>query len=200
MHIPWAEKHARFTLLFEKHSIEVLLASRNTEEARKLLNLNWHQVNSIMKRAVERGLESRDREEIPWLGMDEKSFKKGHKYISLLNDIEGSRVLEVVEGRDKKTAKKLLNKGLNAKQREMVCGVAIDMSAPFISAIRLLLPDADIVHDRFHISQQLNESVDKVRRQENRRLMKKNDDRLVGSKYLWLRGMEHMSDENNAQL
>ena len=74
------------------------------------------------------------------------------------------------------------------------------MSAPFIKAIGQLLPDADIVHDRFHISQHLNESVDKVRRQENRLIQKEKDTRLVGTKFLWLSGMEHMSDENIAEI
>lgn len=198
--IPWAEKHARFTLLFEGHAIEVLQASRNIEEARKLLSINWHQAQSIMKRAVERGLRRRKDEEIPWLGMDEKSFRSKQSYVSLVNDLEGGRVIEVLEGRDNKTAEELLNKGLTENQREMVCGVALDMSAPFINAVNDLLPNADIVHDRFHISKHLNDAVDKVRRQENKKLTKKKDKRLVGTKYIWLSGMEHMSKENHALL
>lgn len=198
--LPWAGKHSRFTQLFEAFAIDVICASRSLKDAGKLLRLNWHQLHSIMKRAVQRGLERREREEIAWIGMDEKSFRKGHDFISLMNDIEGARVLEVVEGREGPVAKDLILKALDETQREMVCGVAIDMSAPFISAIREHLPHADIVHDKFHIAKHLNEAVDKTRRKEHNQLLKKKDGRLTGTKYAWLKGMEHLSDESLAQV
>jgi len=195
MPLPWAGKHSRFTQLFEIFALDVILASRSLKDAGKLLRLSWDQLHSIMKRAVERGLERRGNNEISWIGMDEKSFRKGHNYISLINDLEDVRVLEVVEGREGKVASNLIKKALNEEQREMVCGVAIDMSAPFIKAIRRHLPNADIVHDKFHISQHLNEAVDKTRRKEHRKLLKNKDERLKGTKYSWLKGMEHLSDE-----
>ena len=98
--LPWASKHSRFTQLFEAFSIEVIQASRSLTDAQKLLRLSWDQVHLIMKRAVDRGLQRREYQEIPWVGMDEKSFRKGHNYISLINDLEDVRVLDVVEGRE----------------------------------------------------------------------------------------------------
>lgn len=195
MQLPWAAKHSRFTLLFEQFAISVIEACRSLADAGKLLRLSWHRIQSIINRAVERGLERREKEEMAWIGMDEKSFRKGHDYISLMNDLEGARVLDVVEGREGNAADKLITQALDAAQREMVCGVCIDMSAPYIKAIRKHLPNADIVHDKFHVSQHLNQAVDQVRRQEHRKLLKEKDDRLTGSKYLWLAGMEHLSDE-----
>ncbi len=124
-----------------------------------------------------------------WVGIDEKSFLRGHKYVSLLNDLEGSRVLEVVENRDKKASNSLLEQGSTSWQREMVCGAAMDMWGPYCEAAKEQLPYADIVHDRFHISKYLNEAVDKVKRQEHRRLQGQNDDRLTGTKYLWLKDL-----------
>lgn len=200
MELPWAGKHSRFTALFEAFAVRVLIASRSIQEAGKLLRLNWHQLQGIMKRAVQRGLERRENDEIAWIGMDEKSFRKGQDYISLMNDIEGARVLEVIEGSDGHVAGELILKGLDEGQREMVCGVAIDMSAPYISAIREHLPHADIVHDKFHIAKHLNEAVDKTRRKEHRKMLKSKDGRLKGTKYAWLKGMEHLSDESLAQV
>ena len=200
MSMPWAGKHSRFTQLFEAFAINVMLASRSTQEAGKLLRLEWHQLHGIMKQAVERGLKRRGNDEIAWIGMDEKSFRKGHNYVSLMNDLEHSRVLDVVEGREGNAADKLIAKALDGGQREMVCGVAIDMSAPYIAAIRRHLPHADIVHDKFHIAKHLNEAVDKTRRKEHRKLLKDKDERLKGTKYSWLKGMEHLSDESLAQV
>jgi len=51
------------------------------------------------------------------------------------------------------------------------------------------------VHDRFHISKHLNEAVDKVRRQENKDLVKEGDERLKGTKHSWLFNPENMSEE-----
>ncbi|MCK5676300.1 MAG: ISL3 family transposase [Verrucomicrobia bacterium] len=197
---PWAGKHSRFTQLFEAFAINVMLASRSLQEAGKLLRLEWHPLHGIMKRAVERGLNRRGNDEIAWIGMDEKSFRKGHDYVSLINDLERSRVLDVVEGREGNAADRLIAKALDEGQREMVCGVAIDMSAPYIAAIHRHLPHADIVHDKFHIAKHLNEAVDKTRRKEHRKLLKNKDERLTGTKYSWLKGMEHLSDESLAQV
>ena len=92
---PWAEKNSRFTLLFEGFAIRVLQAARSVEEARKLLGLNWHQVEAIKARAVNRGLSRREEVTIPHLGIDEKQFRSGHRYISSLVDLQGGRVLDV---------------------------------------------------------------------------------------------------------
>ena len=81
------------------------------------------------------------------------------------------------------------------RQREMVCGVAIDMSAPYAKAIREKLPHADIVYDKFHVQKHLNEAVDATRRSEHARLLKAHDRRLSKTKYLWLSRLEHLSDE-----
>ena len=200
MSLPWADKHSGFTLMFEAFAIRVLQASRSTQDAGRLLGVNWHQLQNIMDRAVARGLARRENEEVAWIGMDEKSFRKGHNYISVINDLEGSRVLEVVEGREGDAAKELITSALDEKQRELVCGVCIDMSAPYIKAIREHFPHADIVHDKFHISQHLGNAVDKTRRIEHARLLKQGDKSLTNTKYTWLRGMEHLSDEALAQL
>jgi len=198
--VSWADKHSRFTLLFETFSIQVLEMAKNISAACKLLRLDWKQAHKIMERAVTRGLSRRSKEDIPWLGMDEKSFRKGHNYISVLNDLEEGRVIDVEEGRSSEVAETLLYKGLSAKQREMVCGVSIDMSAPYLKAIKASLPHADIVHDKFHISQHLGEAVDKTRKQEHKELMKEGHDHLKGMKYAFLRSEENLSDEERKDL
>jgi len=198
--LPWAAKHSGFTLFFEAFAVRVLQASRSTQAAGDLLRLNWHQVQGIMERAVQRGLARRQPEEIPWIGMDEKSFRSGHDYVSVLNDLENSRVLEVVEGREGNAADELITNALDEKQREMVCGVCIDMSAPYINAINQHLPQADIIHDKFHISQHLSNAVDKTRRKEHARLQKQGDQSLTKTKYLWLKSAESLDAEDLAQI
>ena len=101
---PWADKHSRFTLLFEAFAIEVLQACGNVQRAAELLELDWQTAHGIMQRAVQRGLARRSVEAVRHVGLDEKSFGKGHSYVSVLTDLDGSRVLEVVEERTEEAA------------------------------------------------------------------------------------------------
>jgi transposase len=63
------------------------------------LRLSWDEVHAIQERAVKRGLQRRKAEPITRLGVDEKSFTRGHRYFTLVNDLARSRVLFVTENR-----------------------------------------------------------------------------------------------------
>jgi transposase len=77
--------------------------------------------------------------------------------------------------------------------------VAVDMWEPFIRTIEKEVPDADIVHDKFHVSKYLGEAVDKVRRQEHKELMAQGDETLKGSRQLWLYNPENFSPEQRLE-
>jgi len=192
--VPWAGPSSRFTLLFERFAIDVMIAAKSLKNAAKLLRLSWDQVHLIQSRAVERGLARRELDEIKYVGIDEKSFLKGHKYASLMVDIGGQRVLDVVEGRTLEAANQLWEK-LPPDTRTGVAAVAMDMWDAFITSAKTNAPQADIVHDKFHISKYLGEAVDKVRRQEHKGLMSKNDETLKGAKYLFLKRQENLNEK-----
>ena len=192
---PWADNYSRFTELFEQFAIDVLCAAKSVKAAAGLLRLSWDQVHEIQKRAVERGLSRREKKKIKHLGIDEKSFLKGHSYASLLNDLEAGSVVDVVEGRDQKSAEKLLNTGLSDKQKKNVEAVAMDMWDPFMAATRVILPGADIVHDKYHVAGYLGKAVDSVRKKENGHLRKNGDDTLKSSKYLWLTNPDNFTKD-----
>ena len=85
--------------------------------------------------------------------------------------------------------------GKHSRFTLMFEAVAIDMWAAFEKAAGTHAPQADIVHDRFHISKHLNDAVDKVRRQEHKALKKEGDERLTGSKHSWLFNPENMKEQ-----
>lgn len=196
---PWAGKHSRFTLIFEAFAIRVMQACDNLEAACAVLGLSWSQGNEIRKRAVERGLAEREDTPLEYVGIDEKSFGKGHDYGSILTNLTGKRVLEVKPGRTQEAATELL-KSLTQRQRETVMATAMDMWPAFMNAATEILPQAQIVHDRFHVAKHLNESVDLVRKQENRALLKEGDKTLVGAKYLFLKRTENLGEEALARI
>jgi transposase len=194
MQVPWAAPQGRFTLLFERFAVEVLLASASVSQACALLGIGWDTAQEIMRRAVQRGLERRQLERLKYLGMDEKSFRRGQSYVTLLTDLEESRVLDVVEERTAEAAGRLWNT-LSAEQKQGVEAVAVDMWEPFIQTIQTQVPDADIVHDKFHVSKYLGEAVDKVRRQEHKELLAQGDETLKGTRQLWLYNPQNFSPE-----
>lgn len=184
--VPWAERYSRVSKQMEAFVIRVLQAASSVKEAAELLGMGWEQVNRIMRRAVERGLLRREASEIEHLGIDEKSIARGHQYATVLNDLSGGRVWEVVEGRKQENADGVWE-SLTREQREGVKAIAMDMWPAFENSAVEALPNAKVVHDKFHISKHLNEAVDKVRKAEHRKLMAQGDETLKGTKYDWMR-------------
>ena len=193
--VPWASPHSRFTLMFEAFVIRLLLAAGSIDQASKLLRLNWSSVQNIMSRGVKRGMVRREQAEtIRYVGMDEKSFGRGQDYISTMTDIEGRRILEVAPGRDQQAANALWS-SLSPAQKQQVEAVCIDMWQAFENSAAEQVPEADIVHDRFHISQYLNQAIDQVRRQEHKHLLQQGDETLKGTRQLWLYHPENLTIE-----
>jgi transposase len=131
----------------------------------------------------------RAEEPVRYAGLDEKSFTRHHNYASVLTDISRSRVLDVVRGRSLQDAQQLLGT-FTPQQRQGVQAVAVDMWPGYMSAIRNMLGQADIVHDKFHVSKYLNEALDKIRRTEHKKLRAQGESPLTGTKYDWLKTID----------
>jgi transposase len=84
---------------------------------------------------------------------------------------------------------------LSEEQINGIQGIAMDMWDPFVNSAKNHLPDADqkIVFDKYHIAGYLGKAVDRVRQQE--RKDPNSDERLIGTKYLWLRNPGNFTDE-----
>ena len=78
------------------------------------------------------------------------------------------------------------------RQQSQITAVALDMWKAYANAVAEKMPQADIVHDRSHINQHLNEAVGKERRKEHKQLAEVGDKRLAGSKFHWLANQENL--------
>lgn len=197
--LPWAEPNSRFTALFEGIAITWLKVASQKAVADQL-GLSWDEVHAIQQRAVARGLARRKAEMVEHLGVDEKSFTRGHQYFTLVNDLDGGRVLFVVENRSEESLDTFWS-GLSEEQLQHVRAVAMDMWDPYVHSTRRHLPEADskIVFDKFHIAKHLSEAVDQVRRREHKQLKAAGDDCLAGTRYDWLRHPARMEPEDRKQ-
>jgi transposase len=159
-----------------------------------LLRISWDEAGGIEARAVRRGLARRGAEVVAHLGVDEKAIAKRHKYLTVVADLDRSRVLFLTEDRTQASLDGFWPT-LTPAQQEGIQAIAMDMWEPYIQSTRAHLEGAaaKIVFDKFHIEQHLHGAVDKVRKAEHRTLRQADDDRLTGTKYLWLMRPQKMT-------
>ena len=188
----WASGYERHTFLFEHAVIDLLKASKNQTKTAQLMRCGFNIVNRIMHLSTERGMARRNYSEVIFehVSIDEKSFKKGHHYITVLSHPSSGCVLDVEEDRTKESCKKLFNKSLTAEQLEKVGAISMDMWKAYITTAQEILPNASIVHDRFHLVNYLNEAIDKVRRREV-----KHHQELKNTRYTMLKNPENLTEK-----
>lgn len=195
--LPWADAHSRFTLLMESWIIEVLRECATVTGAASLTGLSWDEVFRIMKRAVTRGQARKAARPLTQIGVDEKAFRKGHSYMTVVCDLNRSTVEYVSEGRTTESLGEYY-RSLDSARLAGIDAIAIDMWEPYVKATMEHVPLASekIVFDKFHIMKHMNEAVDAVRREEHRELSERRDDRLKGTKHWWLYARENLPERH----
>jgi len=190
--VPWAEPRSRFTLLFERLAIDVL-SQCDVSGATRILRISWDEAWGLMERAVKRGRERKAARIVRRIGVDEKAAAKGHRYLTLVCDLNTGTVEHIAEDRKQESLDGYYA-ALSKKQLKGIEAVAMDMWEPYIQATVARVPDAakKIVFDRFHVMGHVSKAVDTVRKQEHRELMESGDETLKGSKYLWLYSRENV--------
>jgi len=194
--VPGAEKGSRFTILFERFAIQVLLATQTVKGAMSILRTKWDQTWSIAERAVARGKNPKEAKAVPRPGIDEKALLKGQNYITILYDLDNSTVEAISDGNDTDSGIACLSQ-LSDVQIQSVEAIAMDMSAAYVKAATHVIPLAEnkLVHDRFQVLQMATKPVDKVRGREHRELMNDDNDCLNKTKYIWLTSLENLSEK-----
>jgi transposase len=149
-----------------------------------------------MSRAVRRGLERRELKLPRRLGVDEVSYQKRHEYVTVVHDPEQGVVVHLADGRGRECLDTFY-KSFPEEERSAVEAVTMDMWEAYIVSTVDYIPGAEtkIGFDKFHIAQHLSKAVDQVRRQENKVLLAEGDERLKGTKYLWLRHPDHFRED-----
>lgn len=193
--LPWAQPGSRFTNLFEALAIDVLLAA-NIKKAAGLMRITWDEAWHLMERAVHRGRAAKGNNLPQQIGIDEKAIAKGHRYMTIVCDLQESTVEYIGEDR-KESSLATYFEAFPEKRRKEIEAISLDMWPAYISACLDKVPGADgkMVFDRFHIMRHVVNAVDKVRKQEHKALMKAGDTTLSKSKYLWLTNPSNMTDK-----
>lgn len=179
----------------------------NVESAARRNGLTPAEIETLLKEAEAKILPEKP-EDLKKLGIDEITQLKGGKnYAAILVNLETRKPITLLKKRNKETIAEYLN-SLGSELLEQIEEVSIDLWIPYKSVIEEILPNAQIVADRFHVMKQINEELDSRRKKEKRetekrKKSKQKEEKLAGlrhSKYPLLKKKESLNDEEKAKV
>ncbi|NLV44879.1 MAG: ISL3 family transposase [Candidatus Hydrogenedentes bacterium] len=190
----WANPGSHFTLRFERLVIDTLKECDVTG-ATRLTRTSWDEAWAMMEKAVARGMARKKRRIPKQLSIDEKAFAKRHRYETLVCDLDRGTVEYVVDDRQQESLETYYRR-FTEEELAGVEAIAMDMWDPYIAATKAYVPGATgkIVFDKFHVIRAVTEAVDKVRRGEHKDFTLMGDERLKGTKHLWLANEENVPE------
>jgi transposase len=195
--MPFAKPKKRVTLSFEKYVIELMRFS-TIEHVAKFLGVSWGLVKNIHKAHLQREYQNPDLKSIRYIGVDEFSISKGHKYMTIFINLETGEIIHAVEGKSIESVTPfILQLKERAKQLE---AIAMDMNAAYASATKKYLPDVDVVFDRFHVVALLNTAIDEIRRDQQAKCNAVGLKVIKGMRFLLLSNYEKLDPKKQDSL
>lgn len=161
--VPWARPGARFTRDFE--DVVTWLAQRMDKTAiTRLLRCSWEAVAHIVTRVVTEQLDAARLEDLYRIGVDEVSYRKGHRYLTVVADHDrAGAVIWVGEGKSAATLEEFYDQ-LGEAGCAQLQAVSMDLGAAFKKATDHKAPQARQCADPFHVIALANEAINKARR------------------------------------
>lgn len=178
--------------------VQDMLKLMTIQDVASILGVGWDMIKNIHKLKLQRMYRRIPIAEISALGIDEFSIRKRHHYMTIFVDLSTGRIVHAVEGTAKERLVPFLIK--IKKRAKSLKAVAMDMSRSFFSAVQEILPDVDIVFDRFHIMALMNKAIDEIRRAWQNQLDKVGQKTLKGSRFLLLRNYDSLPDKDKSRL
>ncbi len=181
---------------FESDILSLISANMTAKAVAKRYKISGKTVFRIVQKNVSHALATQPLEVVKELSVDETSSRKGHNYLTIMADRERKKVVGVAVGKGKDSfAHSLIDMEVRGGDRHQVKTIAMDMSRSYIAAAEETMPQADIVFDRFHIAKKMNEAVDQIRREDQKKYGE-----LKNSRYLWLKNKTNLKKEELERL
>jgi len=181
--IPWAAPLARLTYRAEWR-LTMLCKSMTQKAAAEVMCMPTSTLSDNLHRIIKRMRAGHRVKGVVSLGVDEISYKKGQKYLTLVYDLDKARVLWIGEGKGRATLDRFFNEVLTEEQRKAILWASCDMANAYTEGIKAHCPNVKLVIDRFHVVKLLNEAVDAVRKEEWHRLEGEQKKAVKGLRWL----------------
>ncbi len=200
-HMPWVSGKHHATIAFQVYLSQWARLLSWQEVARRF-NVSWDVVCDSIKMVVDFGLTHRSMDGIKSIGVDEISVGKGHKYVTLVYQIDLGirRLLWIGEERKVKTFLRFFM-DLGKERCANISFVCSDMWKPYLKVIAKKIPQALNILDRFHIMQKFSFAIDEVRSSETAELRKNGyEPILTKSRWLLLKRPENLTSKQGVRL
>jgi transposase len=160
------------------------------------LNVGWDLVKEIQKRDLRRRYAKPKLKHLRALAIDEIAVAKGHRYLTVVMDLESGAVVFVGDGKGADALKPFW-KRLRPSGAQ-IQAVAMDMSGGYQAAVRINLPKAKIVFDHFHVIKLFNEKLSNLRRALYRQATDvEHKEVLKGTRWLLLKNAENLDEKKD---
>ena len=165
--VPWARRRSRFTRDFEDW-VACLAVRCCMSAVARIARVEWHSVGGICKRVydeveAQRGVARFDG--LRRIGIDETSYKRGHRYLTVVVDHDRGCLVWAHEGYGRDVLNLFLDE-LTREQRRAIEVVTADGAKWIKTLVRRRCPNARWVMDPFHVVEWANDALDRVRREE----------------------------------
>lgn len=197
--IPWALPYGRITYRFE-YAMLIYCQLMTQKATAKILHIPTSTLSDLLHRTITRIRDGHQISGLKTIGIDEISYCKGHKYATIVYDLDRSCVVWIEKGKGRATIDKFFNEVLNETQKRQIKLASCDMSQTYIGAIEEHCPKAILVLDRFHIAKALNEAVDKVRKEQWREASSVERKALKGLRWLLYKHSSNRSKKDSRVL
>jgi transposase len=195
--IDFAKGKRRRLKAFERYVVD-LCTIAPIKHVALFLSVGWDLVKEIFTEHLSRRLRRRKLKHVRYLAVDEFSIRKGHHYMTVVLDLETGEILHVHEGKDADALIPFLEKLKRTKAK--ILAVAMDMSPAYLQAVRQVFPQVDVVHDPYHVVTMVNRAIDETRRDMARELSGHDKQLIKGSRFLLLKGLEHLNPRSLERL
>jgi transposase len=193
--VPFADPRRSYTRAFERYALE--LSRRMTiRDVAHHLDVGWDLIKDIQKRDLSRRYAKPKLKHLRAIAIDEIAVARGHRYLTVVMDLESGAVAFVGDGKGADALKPFWKRLRPSKAR--VEAVAMDMSGAYQSAVRANLPKAAIVFDRFHVVKLFNDKLSDLRRALYREATDvQHKEVLKGTRWLLLKNPENLDEEKD---
>jgi transposase len=192
--VDFAEARRSYTKAFERYALELSRCMTILDVARHL-GVSWDVVKDIQKRDLSRRYSKPKLKHLRRIAIDEIAVGKGHRYLTVVLDLESGAVVFVGDGKGGDALKPFWRRLRRCEAK--IAAVAMDMSPAYRDAVSTHLPGATIVYDHFHVIKLFNDRLSDLRRS----LYHKADDEqkkvLKGSRWLLLKAPENLDPDRD---
>src|SRR4029077_18208844 len=194
--VPFADARRSYTKAFERYALE--LSKRMTiRDVAAHLGVGWDVIKDIQKRDRSRRFAKPKLKHLRAIAIDEIAVAKGHRYLTVVLDLESGAVVFVGEGKGSDALKPFWKRLRRCKAK--IEAVAMDMSPAYHDAASTYLPKATIVYDHFHVIKLFNDKLSNLRRWLHHCATDEQKKVLKRSRWLLLKAAENLDPERDEE-